>query len=49
LDEQGRIAYLETHQPRNVPLYERYGFAVRQKHQIPKTKISQWSMVRPPQ
>ncbi len=33
IDKQGALGYLDSSNPRNVPLYERFGFKVREKGQ----------------
>jgi ribosomal protein S18 acetylase RimI-like enzyme len=47
-DADGIATYLETSQERNLPLYERHGFRVRDELTIPNgPKV--WFMWRPPQ
>lgn len=47
-DARGESAYLETHNPRNVPLYERFGFEVVATGALPGTETTHYSMLRPP-
>jgi len=47
LDNEQTAAYLETNEPRNVPLYERNGFAVSDVRMV-HGSLKQWSMIRPP-
>ena len=46
-DEQGLPAYLETQKPENVPYYERFGFAVTERIELPATPPI-WLMWREP-
>jgi GNAT superfamily N-acetyltransferase len=39
-----RPCYLETFNPRNVPLYERHGFRVAQASVVPGTTATLWAM-----
>lgn len=48
-DEDGLPAYLEATSPRNVPLYERHGFAVRETLPLPDGGPPLWLMWRTPQ
>ncbi|HEX4129142.1 MAG TPA: GNAT family N-acetyltransferase [Pirellulales bacterium] len=48
LDESATPFYLETHNPRNVPFYERHGFALLGQWPSPVDGISTWAMRRPP-
>jgi predicted N-acetyltransferase YhbS len=47
VDESGLPAYLETDQPRNVRLYERFGFSVT--GEVPVFDVPTWFMWRPEQ
>jgi ribosomal protein S18 acetylase RimI-like enzyme len=49
VDEAGEPAYLESSNIRNVPLYERHGFAVVEEMQIAGGGPSMWRMWRDPQ
>lgn len=40
--------YLETHNPRNVSLYQKHGFAVAGKGQIPGSRVTVFFMLRRP-
>ncbi len=46
-DEEGRACFLETQNPRNVPLYERHCFQVVEHTQVPSTDVGHWAMLRP--
>jgi ribosomal protein S18 acetylase RimI-like enzyme len=39
--------YLETMNPDNVPLYQKFGFAIASEGDIPNSNVHVWSMVRP--
>ncbi|VVB44987.1 GNAT family N-acetyltransferase [Beijerinckiaceae bacterium RH AL1] len=45
-DADGVAAYLETANPRNLPLYERLGFAVTHEWRVPRGP-HHWSLLRP--
>ena len=45
-DAEGKPVYLETQRPENVPLYERFGFAVASETEIPHVGLRNWGMVR---
>lgn len=47
-DERGMPAYLECSNPRNVPLYQRHGFAVRGQQAVGKDGPMAWFMWRDP-
>ncbi len=40
--------YLETHNERNVPLYQHFGFDVVEVSNLPESEQKQWSMLRNP-
>jgi ribosomal protein S18 acetylase RimI-like enzyme len=46
-DRESKPAYLETSNPRNVPLYKRYGFELLDTFQIGSSP-SVFPMLRPP-
>jgi ribosomal protein S18 acetylase RimI-like enzyme len=48
MDEEGVPCYLETTNPRNVPVYEHYGFRLLEQNAIPRTDIGCWAMLRNP-
>ena len=39
--------YLETMNPNNVPLYQKFGFAIASDGVIPGSNVRMWGMVRP--
>ncbi len=45
-EEKGQPIYLETHDPYNISLYERYGFKVVREDQIPGSDVRHWSMLK---
>jgi GNAT superfamily N-acetyltransferase len=45
-DAEGMPAYLETANPRNLPLYERHGFRVRAEFAVPHGGPLTWLMWR---
>jgi len=47
-DERRLPAYLETSVARNLPLYERHGFAAVEELSVPGTDVSGWAMLRQP-
>lgn len=47
-DRDGVPAYLEASSPRNVPLYERWGFVVREQLDLPGGGPALWPMWRRP-
>lgn len=46
-DARGMTVYTETMTPENVPLYERYGFLVREELAVPATDLRLWALLRP--
>ncbi|MBI3838431.1 MAG: GNAT family N-acetyltransferase [Planctomycetia bacterium] len=48
-DAQGLPCYLETHREANVRLYEKHGFKVTRKCDVPGHPIPVWAMLREPQ
>lgn len=46
-DTSGLPCYLETMNPDNVPLYQKFGFAVANEGDIPESNVHVWGMVRP--
>ena len=49
LDAEGRVAWLETATPRNVPLYQRHGFVVETEYSPGEDGPLTWGMRRAPQ
>jgi GNAT superfamily N-acetyltransferase len=47
-DEEGIRCYLETFQPRNVPLYRRHGFEIAIEEVEPNSGIRGWAFLRKP-
>ncbi len=39
--------YLETMNPENVPLYQKFGFVLESEGIIPDSSVRMWSMIRP--
>ena len=39
--------YLETMNPENVPLYQKFGFVIESEGIIPHSSVRMWSMLRP--
>jgi len=46
-DTSGLPCYLETMNPDNVPLYEKFGFAIASEGNIPGSNVCMWGMLRP--
>ncbi len=47
-DADGLLCYLETANPRNLPLYQRHGFQVVAEVDLPKGGPCIWTMKREP-
>jgi ribosomal protein S18 acetylase RimI-like enzyme len=45
----GTPCYLETHNEKNIPFYEKHGFKIVNEGRIPKHGLQVWSMRRDPQ
>ncbi|MCF7832119.1 MAG: GNAT family N-acetyltransferase [Candidatus Marinimicrobia bacterium] len=45
-DKYGFPCYLETHNPKNVTFYEKYGFNVMEIGKLPGTNKPHWAMLR---
>jgi len=45
-DKNRQSCYLETHNPKNVAFYERYGFKVVEIGKLPKSEKTHWAMYR---
>ena len=45
-DKEGLPCYLETHDAKNVTLYEHFGFRVGEEGLIPGSNVHSWAMVR---
>ncbi|MHA1916880.1 MAG: GNAT family N-acetyltransferase [Candidatus Ranarchaeia archaeon] len=48
IDKERLPIYLETHDKKNIPLYEHFGFKVIEKAKIPGSDITNWAMLRTP-
>lgn len=48
-DPENMPIYLETHEPKNVPYYERFGFKLIHTDTIPEHGLDIWCMLREPQ
>jgi len=46
MDEEHSPCYLETENPKSLPIYQHYGFRVLQEAIVPGTEIRQWAMLR---
>ena len=46
LDAGGLPCYLETAQPANLPLYQRFGFAVVGEHRLARGNVALWALLR---
>lgn len=46
IDKEGLPSYFETHDEKNVPLYEHFGFKVIEKANIPGLDVTNWAMLR---
>lgn len=46
-DTRGLTAYTETMTLENVPLYQHYGFVVREEVAVPDTDVRIWALLRP--
>jgi len=49
VDIQGLPCYLETHNLRNLPIYQHYGFEVAEESTVPGYMQHIWGMLRPAQ
>ena len=47
IDAGEHSCYLETTNPANVPMYEHFGFEVKDSGTVPGTHIDYWCMLRP--
>ena len=47
-DDEKMITYLETNKERNVPMYEHFGFELRETNPVPGSSVLHYSMVRDP-
>ena len=48
LDRENMPCYLDTHNPNNISLYQRFGFQVAHEGLLPDTQVYHWAMVRSP-
>jgi ribosomal protein S18 acetylase RimI-like enzyme len=46
-DAAGLPCYLDTTNPKNVPLYQKFGFTIASEVTIPNSNLHVWNMVRP--
>ena len=46
IDQRRAPCYLETHNERSIPFFERFGFSVLQETLLPLAKVTNWIMVR---
>ena len=47
-DKESKGVYLETLTPRNVPIYQHFGFKIMEKVEFPKENLTMWAFYRPP-
>ena len=47
-DAEGLPCYLETFQPRNVPLYQKHGFKITIEEVEPNSGVRGWAFLREP-
>lgn len=47
-DDEKMVTYLETNKESNVPMYEHYGFKLKETNLIPGSPVKHYSMVRDP-
>jgi ribosomal protein S18 acetylase RimI-like enzyme len=48
-DQTGMPCYLETYNPSNIPIYQRFGFEIHEEVQMPNMDVKLHSMLRQPQ
>ena len=46
VDEEKLPCFLDTMDPKNVRIYERFGFKVVEESQVPGTPLTTWAMLR---
>ncbi len=46
VDEENLACYLETYKPKNVKIYQNFGFKLVEEYQIPQTPLILYSMLR---
>lgn len=46
IDNVGGSAYLETHKPKNVPIYQSFGYELLSDEPIPNTRLKHFAMKR---
>jgi len=46
IDNEGLPCYLETHDQKDVPIYEHFGFKVMENSTVTGTNLTNWSMLR---
>jgi GNAT superfamily N-acetyltransferase len=47
-DSENMPCYCETYLPKNVTIYQKFGFEVVKESEIPKTNIKFWDLLRKP-
>lgn len=47
-DKSGLPCYLETHNPANVALYKKFGFALAETGTLPRSQTTHFAMLRKP-
>lgn len=48
LDREGQPCYVDTVNPAAVPLYEHFGFRIRETSAIPRSDLTAWALIRDP-
>ena len=47
-DDEKMVTYLETNKESNVPMYEHFGFELKETNLVPESSVKHYSMVREP-
>jgi ribosomal protein S18 acetylase RimI-like enzyme len=47
-DSAGLHCYLDTHREQNVKLYQRHGFEIAERMEVPGHPVPVWGMLRKP-
>ena len=46
IDKENVPCFLDTNNEKNLPVYERFGFKILEKYEVPGTDIVNWAMIR---